>query len=289
MPNGGKSGSGTRDSTLLEIEGLRIAIEEAGGAREAGRTEDALPVDGLRLYVGSGEFVALVGASGSGKTLTALAAVGLLPPGVKVSGGSVRLHGKELLGQEEKDWRRVRGGHIAMIFQEPKTSLNPTMTIGAQLREAITRHLRCSRRDARRIAEESLRAVQMPEPRLRLRAYPHQLSGGLRQRAMIATALSCRPELLIADEPTTALDVTVQAGIVDLLQRLRGERGLAILLITHDIALAAEAVDRIVVIEKGRTVDEGSAAEIVSRPRHPYTVRLIEHCRRRERWRESTV
>ena len=281
MASGSESASGARDSALLEIEGLRIAIEGAGG------TDGALPVDGLRLGVGSGEFVALVGASGSGKTLTALAAVGLLPPGVEVCGGSVRLHGRELLGLGEREWRRLRGRRLAMIFQEPKASLNPTMTIGAQLREAITRHLRCPRREARRLAEESLRAVQMPEPRLRLRAYPHQLSGGLRQRAMIATALSCRPELLIADEPTTALDVTVQAGIVNLLQRLRSERGLAILLITHDIALAAEAVDRIVVIERGRTVEEGPAAEIVARPRHPYTVRLIEHCRRRERWRES--
>ena len=255
---------------LLKIEGLRIRIG------------NSFPVNGADLEISSGEFVSLVGASGSGKTLTALASIGLLPSEASITAGSIQLKGRELTGLSDKEWREVRGREIAMIFQEPMTSLNPVMTIGAQLTEAIRIGMRTARKETVTAAVDALKAVQMPEPSLRMKSYPHQLSGGLRQRAMIAMALSCQPSLLIADEPTTALDVTVQAGIVRLLQKIRHERGLAILLITHDIALAAEATDRIVVLQDGQTVESGPADRIIGEPIHPYTVSLIQHCRNRE-------
>jgi ABC-type dipeptide/oligopeptide/nickel transport system ATPase component len=260
---------GSKDH-LLVIDGLRLSAD------------GFCPVDGATFRIKEGEFVALVGASGSGKTLTALAVIGLLPPEVALTGGSIRLRDRELITLNEKAWRKIRGSQITMIFQEPGTSLNPVMTVGAQIIEAVTQHRRCSRAEARGLALEALRAVQIPDAEMRLRTYPHQLSGGLRQRVMIATALSCRPELLIADEPTTALDVTIQAGIIKLLQRIRRERSLAILLITHDIALAAEAADRIVVMEKGKIIEEGTPQQIIEQPHNTYTVKLIEHCRRRD-------
>ena len=256
--------------TLLAIEGLQLAID------------DFFPVDGASFCVGRGEFVALVGESGSGKTLTALSTIGLLPPAARIHGGSIRFKGRELTGMSEREWRKVRGREIGMIFQEPMTSLNPVMTIGSQLREAVRTGLGGSRKALEEAAIEALQAVQMPEPRMRMRSYPHQLSGGLRQRAMIAMALACQPSLLIADEPTTALDVTVQAGIISLLQEIRRERNLAVILITHDIALAAEASERIVVMRKGKVVEADSARRIVNNPSHEYTRSLIEHCRRRE-------
>ena len=260
---------------LLRIRDLRIRIG------------DAHPVDGAALEVGAGGFVALVGASGSGKTLTALATIGLLPKAAEVAGGTIHLGGQELTGLSEAGWRRVRGRRIAMIFQEPMTSLNPVMTVGRQIIEAV-RIAGDASADPRATAIQALRAVQIPEPEMRLRAYPHQLSGGLRQRVMIAMALACNPALLIADEPTTALDVTVQAGIVRLLQKIRRERNLAILLITHDIALAAEAAEEIAVMSGGRIVEAGPAERIVSRPEVDYTASLIEHCRKREEWRNAT-
>ena len=263
------------NQALLRIEGLRIRIGEAH------------PVDGATLQIGAGGFVALVGASGSGKTLTALATIGLLPKAAHVDGGTIYLSGKELTGLTEAGWRKVRGRRIAMIFQEPMTSLNPVMTIGRQIIEAV-RIAGNGSANPRETAIEALRAVQIPEPEIRLRAYPHQLSGGLRQRAMIAMALACNPALLIADEPTTALDVTVQAGIVRLLQKIREERNLAILLITHDIALAAEAAEKIAVMNEGRIVETGPAERIVAHPEADYTATLIEHCRKREEWRETS-
>ena len=270
-----KAGERSRDSELLRLKDLRVRID--GG----------YPVDGVCLSIGSGELVALVGASGSGKTLTALATIGLLPPAATVESGSIRLAGYELLCMHEREWRRVRGRRIAMIFQEPMTSLNPVMTIGAQLIEAIKTGIGGSRAKARAAAVEALRAVQMPEPALRMHSYPHQLSGGMRQRAMIAMALACRPALLIADEPTTALDVTVQAGIVQLLQKIRKENNLAVLFITHDIALASETADRIVVMQRGKVVEDGQARQIVDAPTRSYTALLIEHCRKREAWRSA--
>jgi peptide/nickel transport system ATP-binding protein len=258
------------ENALLEIANLRIAID------------GKFPVDGAGFSVHGREFVALVGASGSGKTLTALSVIGLLPTAAAVEGGEINFDGCNLLAFSEKEWRKVRGREIGMIFQEPMTSLNPVMTVGAQLREAIRTGLGGSRSQIRAAALEALRAVQMPEPEMRMRAYPHQLSGGLRQRAMIAMALACRPALLIADEPTTALDVTIQAGIMRLLREIRAERELAVILITHDIALAAEVSDRIIVMRAGRIVEEGIPSEIIGRPSHPYTQDLIEHCRRRE-------
>jgi ABC-type dipeptide/oligopeptide/nickel transport system ATPase component len=258
---------------LLRIEGLRLAFA------------DRRPVDGVSFSISQGEFISLVGASGSGKTLTALAASGLLPPEAVVEGGSILLNGRELLGLPEKEWRQVRGRQIAMIFQEPMTSLNPVMNVGAQLAEAVRTGKGASRGEALDAAVGALREVHVPDPEIRMRAYPHQLSGGLRQRVMIAMALACRPSLLIADEPTTALDVTVQAGIVRLLRRIREERDLAVLLITHDIALAAEAGSRIVVMQDGRTIEEGPVERVISNPGHPYTVGLIERCRQRESYR----
>ena len=232
---------------LLRISGLKLAIGEA------------TPVDDLDLSVRRNELVSLVGASGSGKTLTALAVSALL--------------------------RKVRGAHIGMIFQEPMTSLNPVMTIGDQITEGLRLHRDLSRSDALDRAKELLQEVSVPDPADRLRAWPHQLSGGLRQRVMIAMALACDPSLLIADEPTTALDVTVQAGVMQLLHRIRRDRNLGILLITHDIALAAEHSDRIAVIESGRIVEEGPTAQIVNQPQNAVTSSLISAAKKREVWK----
>ena len=258
---------------LLRISGLKLAIGEA------------TPVDDLDLSVGRNELVSLVGASGSGKTLTALAVSALLPTEVVITGGSICLEGKELLDLPEVELRKVRGAHIGMIFQEPMTSLNPVMTIGDQITEGLRLHRDLSRSDALDRAKELLQEVSVPDPGDRLRAWPHQLSGGLRQRVMIAMALACDPSLLIADEPTTALDVTVQAGVMQLLHCIRRDRDLGILLITHDIALAAEHSDRIAVIESGHIVEEGPTAQIVEHPQNAVTTSLISAAKEREEWR----
>ena len=254
--------------SLLRVERLRVVFRMRGG--------DVTVLDDLDLEVRAGETLCLVGESGSGKTMTALALLGLVPPpNGAVAGGSIRFMGEEMVGASEARLRELRGKEIAMIFQEPMTALNPVFTVGDQIAETLRFHEGLGRRAALARAGEMLRAVGIPSPERRLRDYPHQLSGGMRQRAMIAMALACRPKLLIADEPTTALDVTVQAQILDLLRDLQRDLGTAILLITHDMGVVAEMADRVAVLYAGRKVEQGRADAVLSRPAHPYTQALI--------------
>jgi len=253
---------------LLHVEGLVTSFPGAGGTR--------LPVvDRVDVAVARGEAVALVGESGCGKSMTALSILGLVPKPGRIDAGSVRMAGRELRGLPVTALRRVRGAEIAMIFQEPATSLNPVQTVGAQVVEAITLHESVARGAARRRALGLFEQVGIPDPGARFVAYPHQLSGGLKQRVMIAIALAARPPLLIADEPTTALDVTIQAQILELLRRLARETGTAILLITHDLGVVNEVADRVAVMYAGRIVEEGTRAAVLGAPRHPYTQGLL--------------
>jgi oligopeptide/dipeptide ABC transporter ATP-binding protein len=253
---------------LLEIENLQTHFFTPAGVVRA--------VDGVSYSVRPGETLGVVGESGCGKSVTALSILRLVasPPG-NIVGGSVRFEGRNLLDLRESDMEDLRGNDIAMIFQEPMTSLNPLLTIGRQIAEAIELHRGLSRRDAWDEAVEMLRRVHIPEPEQRVHAYPHQLSGGMRQRAMIAMALSCNPKLLIADEPTTALDVTIQAQILDLMRELQDTTGAAIVLITHDMGVVAENADRVVVMYAGRKVEEASADDLFDNPGHPYTKGLL--------------
>jgi oligopeptide/dipeptide ABC transporter ATP-binding protein len=222
-----------------------------------------------------GETLCLVGESGSGKSLTALSIMGLIEPPGAIHGGRILFKGRDLRLLSEREWQRIRGAEIALVFQEPMTALNPVFTIGSQIEETLRVHGRATRRTARQKAIELLDAVRVPNPDKRVRDYPHQLSGGLRQRALIAMALSCNPDVLIADEPTTALDVTIQAQILDLLRDLQQRLGLALLLITHDLGIVAEMADRVAVMYAGRIVEEAPAAPLFRDPRHPYTRGLI--------------
>ena len=253
---------------LLEIDNLQTHFFTAGGVVRA--------VDGVAWGVNTGETLGVVGESGCGKSVTALSILRLVadPPG-RIVGGAIRFEGVNLLELSESEMEAIRGNHISMIFQEPMTSLNPLMTIGRQISEAIALHRGLSRRDALDQAIEMLRRVHIPEPERRVEAYPHQLSGGMRQRAMIAMALSCNPKLLIADEPTTALDVTIQAQILDLMRELQETLGTAVILITHDMGVVAENADRVVVMYAGRKVEEASADDLFERPGHPYTKGLL--------------
>ncbi len=253
---------------LLEIDGLQTHFFTAGGVVRA--------VDGVSYSVKSGETLGVVGESGCGKSVTALSILRLVanPPG-RIVGGAIRFAGVDLLALSESEMEAVRGNHISMIFQEPMTSLNPLMTVGRQISEAIVLHQGLSRREALSRATEMLRRVHIPEPERRVHAYPHQLSGGMRQRAMIAMALSCNPKLLIADEPTTALDVTIQAQILDLMRELQETLGTAIILITHDMGVVAENADRVVVMYAGRMVEEAAADDLFESPGHPYTKGLL--------------
>ncbi len=232
-------------------------------------------VRGASLALAPGECVGLVGESGCGKSMTALATLRLVPPPGRIAAGRVLLAGRDLLTLSEREMRRVRGGRIAMIFQEPMAALNPVFTIGFQITEALRVHRRLSRRAARSETERLLARVAMPDPAERLDDYPHQLSGGQRQRAMIAMALASGPEILIADEPTTALDVTIQAQILELLESLRRELGLAVLLITHDLAVVAETCERAVVMYAGQVVEQAPVAALFASPAHPYTRGLL--------------
>src|SRR5206468_6039233 len=227
--------------------------------------------------VGRGETLAVVGESGCGKSVTSLSILRLIasPPGRTV-GGRVIFEGRDLLELPEAEMRKIRGDAISMIFQEPMTSLNPVLTIGHQIAEALVLHRGLSRDAADTRAVEMLRLVRMPEPERRVRQYPHELSGGMRQRVMIAMALACEPRLLIADEPTTALDVTIQAQILDLMRELKQRTGAAIMLITHDLGVVAEMAQRVVVMYAGRKVEEASVADLFARPRHPYTRGLLD-------------
>jgi oligopeptide/dipeptide ABC transporter ATP-binding protein len=254
--------------TVLEIDNLQTHFFTAGGIVRA--------VDGVSYSVRSREILGVVGESGCGKSVTALSILRLVadPPG-RIVGGEVRFEGSNLLDLPENEMEGIRGNDISMIFQEPMTSLNPLMTVGRQISEAIALHRGLSRRDAMDRAIEMLRRVHIPEPQRRAHAYPHQLSGGMRQRAMIAMAVSCNPKLLIADEPTTALDVTIQAQILDLMRELQETLGTAIVLITHDMGVVAENADRVVVMYAGRKVEEASAKDLFECPGHPYTKGLL--------------
>ncbi len=255
-------------SAVLEVEGLSTVFFTRQGLVRA--------VDGVSFTVDRGEVLAIVGESGCGKSITALSLMRLVPqPPGRIAGGTVRLEGRDLLALDEEAMRGVRGNAISMIFQEPMTSLNPVMTVGDQIAETLTIHQGLSGRAAFDRAVEMLQLVRIPEPAQRARAYPHQLSGGMRQRAMIAMALACKPKVLIADEPTTALDVTIQAQILDLLLQLREETGTAVILITHDLGVVAETAQRVVVMYAGRKIEEAPVEALFEAPLHPYTVGLL--------------
>jgi peptide/nickel transport system ATP-binding protein len=224
---------------------------------------------------GRGEILGLVGESGSGKTITSLAVLGLVPPPGRVTAGRILLEGTDLLALPPAEMRKVRGGRVAMVFQEPATALNPVYSIGFQIVEALRLHRRLTRREAREEAVRLLERVALPDARRRLDDYPHQLSGGQRQRAMIAMALAGRPDLLLADEPTTALDVTLQAQILELLMDLRDDLGLSVLLITHELGVVAETCDRVVVMKDGEAVESAGVNELFRSPAHPYTRELL--------------
>jgi oligopeptide/dipeptide ABC transporter ATP-binding protein len=257
---------------LLEIEGLEVAFPAAPATAEASPWVPA--VRGVSLTLERGEMLGLVGESGSGKSLTALALLRLVPPPARLR-GSVRLDGEDLLTLSEPALRRVRGGRIGIVFQEPMTAFNPVYTVGFQIAEAVRAHRRVTRRQALSEAARLLDLVAIPDARRRLGDYPHQLSGGQRQRAMIAMALAGGPDLLLADEPTTALDVTIQAQILELLERLREELGLAVLLITHDLGVIAETCDRVAVMYAGQVVEEADVQTLFRAPAHPYTRGLL--------------
>ena len=254
--------------TLLSVERLSVGLPTADG-------RSVSPVRDVSLEIGTGEIVGLAGESGSGKTLTALALLGLLPHGARTS-GRIRLGGADLLAQGARAMARIRGRDLAMVFQDPMTALHPMLTVGRQMTEHQRHHRYAGRRAARARAVELLSLVRIPDPEAALGRYPHQFSGGMRQRIAIASALACEPRLLIADEPTTALDVTVQAGILHLLESLRARLGLSVLLITHDLGVMSALVDRMAVMYAGRIVEEGSRGTVLSRPRHPYTRALLD-------------
>ncbi len=254
---------------LLEVEDLHVGFRGAGGIVEA--------VRGVDFSVAPGEIVGVVGESGSGKSLSMLAVMRLLGTTARITGGRVRFAGEDLLAAREARMRDIRGRDIAMVFQDPQSALNPALTIGRQMTDVVRAHRRVSAVDARRIAAEALERVGISDATRRLDAYPHQFSGGMRQRALIAMAIACRPRLLIADEPTTALDVTVQAQIVNLIAELRRDLDLAVVFISHNLQLVAEIVDRVMVMYGGRVVEDGPVADIETAARHPYT-RLLKAC-----------
>ena len=254
-------------SHLLEVRNLQTHFPTRAGLVRA--------VDGVSFYVDRGELLGLVGESGCGKSITALSIMRLIAPPGKIVGGEIIFAGEELLKASEERMREIRGDDIAMIFQDPMTSLNPVYTVGEQIAEAVRLHRKLSREEARRATIEAMREVAIPDPARRVDDYPHQLSGGMRQRVMIAMALACDPKLLIADEPTTALDVTIQAQILELLNELRRTRELGVLLITHDLGVVAETADRVAVMYTGRIVEESPVDELFARPKHPYTEGLL--------------
>ncbi|WP_116947431.1 ABC transporter ATP-binding protein [Jiangella endophytica] len=255
--------------TLLEVRDLSVTFTRSG-------QQPVRAVDGVTFDVAAGQSVGIVGESGSGKSVTSLAVMGLLPSrGVSV-GGTVTLDGNELTSMDQRELRDVRGRDVAMIFQDPMTSLNPVVTNGKQLVEVLTRHAGLSKGEAKTEAEQLLRRVGIPDPVRRLGEYPHQLSGGMRQRVMIAIAIACRPKLLIADEPTTALDVTIQAQILDLLRTLVAESGCGMIMITHDLGVVAGLCDDVHVMYSGRIVESAGTKDLFARPSHPYTDGLLQ-------------
>jgi oligopeptide/dipeptide ABC transporter ATP-binding protein len=255
-------------SPLLEVTSLRVTFPTAAGPARA--------VDGVSFALDRGKTLALVGESGCGKSLTALSLLRLVPPpGAIEAGSGIRLDGQDVLTLDHESLRQIRGRRIGMVFQDPMTSLNPVFTVGEQIAEGIRAHEKISRRESWERAVALLQEVGIPDPTTRAWSYPHQMSGGMRQRVMIAIALSCRPDLLVADEPTTALDVTVQAQILELLDRLREERGMAVLLITHDLGIVAGRADRVAVMYAGRIVEEAATTTLFRNPSHPYTQGLF--------------
>ena len=258
----------TKDTPLLEVKGLRTEFRSGGSSFAA--------VDGISFSLAPGETLGIVGESGCGKSVTSLSIMRLVPnPPGRITAGEIKLEGRNLLDLPEGDMRAIRGDDIAMIFQEPMTSLNPVQTVGNQIIEAVQLHRSLSAAAARARALEMLQLVKIPSPETRLDEYPHQLSGGMRQRVMIAMALACDPKLLIADEPTTALDVTIQAQILDLLRDLRERTGAAIMLITHDLGVVADLAHRVIVMYAGRIVEEAPVGLLFADPQHPYTLGLL--------------
>ena len=253
---------------LLEVEGLTTVFDS-----DYGRT---VSVDHVNFHVDKGEVVCIVGESGCGKSVTSLSVMGLLGRGGTVTEGSVVFEDKNLLTMTEKELDKIRGDRLTMIFQDPLTSLDPVFTVGNQLMESIRKHMRLSKEEARKRAEQILGKVGMPDPHGVMKKYPHTLSGGMRQRVMIAMALCCNPGLLIADEPTTALDVTIQAQIMALLRNLQKESGMSMILITHDIGLVASMADRVIVMYAGQMIEEAPVKELFAAPAHPYTKALLQ-------------
>ncbi|BBK36875.1 dipeptide/oligopeptide/nickel ABC transporter ATP-binding protein [Allostella sp. ATCC 35155] len=253
---------------LLDVRDLKTYFKTEGGLFRA--------VDGVSFQVRRGRTLGIVGESGCGKSVTSLSIMGLVPrpPGIR-AGGEILFEGEDLLKKRPAELRRIRGGAISMIFQEPMTSLNPVFTVGDQITEAITAHMRVSAAEARERAIAMLKRVRIPSPERRIDDFPHQMSGGMRQRVMIAMALACGPKLLIADEPTTALDVTIQAQILDLMRTLRDETGTSIILITHDLGVIAELADEVVVMYAGKIVESASVGALFADPQHPYTIGLM--------------
>jgi peptide/nickel transport system ATP-binding protein len=258
----------TAAARVLDIDGLSVSFQTPERTR-------LQVLDGVTLHIGEGEVLGVVGESGSGKSVTALSVLRLLGEQGAIDNGRIALAGRDLTALPESEMLKIRGRHAAMIFQEPMTSLNPVYTVGFQIMEVLIEHLGVSAGEARRRALDLMRRVGIPAAEERIDAYPHQLSGGMRQRVMIAIALACSPRLLIADEPTTALDVTIQAQILALMRTLRDETGAAILMITHDLGVIAQMADRVVVMYAGQVVEEAGVAELFARPRHPYTRLLM--------------
>jgi oligopeptide transport system ATP-binding protein len=265
---------------LVEIRNLKTHFYTDDGISPA--------VDGVNLFIKRGETLGVVGESGCGKSVTSLSVMRLIPnPPGKIVDGEILFEGRDLLKLSESEMRKIRGNDISMIFQEPMTSLNPVYTIGDQIAEAITLHQGLNKKEALDKAVEMLRLVGIPLPDKRVREYPHQLSGGMRQRVMIAMALSCNPKLLIADEPTTALDVTIQAQILELMKKLKKDLGMAIMLITHDLGVVAEMAERVVVMYAGKVIEEGDVVSIFKHPLHPYTEGLLASIPRMDSNREK--
>ncbi|HZM59816.1 MAG TPA: ABC transporter ATP-binding protein [Vicinamibacterales bacterium] len=252
---------------LLDVQGLTVAFTNRDAAVTA--------VDDISFTIERGETLGLVGESGSGKSVTAFAILRLLQPPGRITGGRVLFEGRDLLTLPESEMRTIRGAGISLIFQEPMTALNPVMRVGDQIAEALIVHDRASRREARQRAIALLDSVRLPDAAARARDYPHQLSGGMRQRVMIAIALACHPPLVIADEPTTALDVTIQAQVLELIRELKAQHHLALLLITHDFGVVAEMADRVAVMHRGRLVEQGPVRQILRAPHHDYTKILL--------------
>src|SRR5947207_5539371 len=252
---------------LLEVKNLQTHFPTRAGLVRA--------VDGVSFYIDTGELLGIVGESGCGKSITALSIMRLIAPPGRIIDGEITFDGKNLLKLSDAEMRQIRGDDIAMIFQDPMTSLNPVFTVGEQIAEALRLHRRLARKEARAAAIQAMSEVAIPDPARRADDYPHQLSGGMRQRVMIAMALAFDPKLLIADEPTTALDVTIQAQILELLNDLRQTRNLAVLLITHDLGIVAEVADRVCAMYTGKIVEESPVDELFARPKHPYTEGLL--------------